>query len=187
MAVSYLPFCLECGTAQGWWAGSMTHPGCDLGIGTGGGGWMGTGQCFVSPNGRYELLLQTDGNLVLYDRSVNPMQAIWSTGTALTPISPLVAMRTLYSYDALGNLTCVEQHGDAPTGTGCSAAPSNDATSPWRVRRFTYDSLSRLLTARNPESGTITYLYDDGRRAVAEDLARAQPDRPGHAARQLLL
>ena len=29
------------------------------------------------------------------------------------------------------------------------------------MRRFTYDSLSRLLTAKNPESGTITYLYDD--------------------------
>jgi YD repeat-containing protein len=28
------------------------------------------------------------------------------------------------------------------------------------VRRFTYDSLSRLLTAHNPESGTITYNYD---------------------------
>jgi YD repeat-containing protein len=39
-------------------------------------------------------------------------------------------------------------------------APSSDATSPWRVRRFTYDSFSRLLTAKNPESGTITYTYD---------------------------
>jgi RHS repeat-associated protein len=68
--------------------------------------------------------------------------------------------KTLYAYDALGNLTCVEQHGDATTGTGCSAAPTSDATSPWRVRRFTYDSFSRLLTAKNPESGTITYAYD---------------------------
>jgi RHS repeat-associated protein len=68
---------------------------------------------------------------------------------------------TLYTYDALGNLLCVEQHGDATTGTGCSAAASNDATSPWRVRRFTYDSFSRLLTAKNPESGTITYVYDN--------------------------
>jgi RHS repeat-associated protein len=67
---------------------------------------------------------------------------------------------TLYFYDALGNLLCVEQHGNV-TGTGCSAAPSSDATSPWRVRRFTYDSLSRLLTATNPESGTITYTYDN--------------------------
>jgi RHS repeat-associated protein len=67
---------------------------------------------------------------------------------------------TLYTYDGLGNLTCVEQHGDASSGTGCSANPGSDATSPWRVRRFTYDSLSRLLTAKNPESGTISYSYD---------------------------
>jgi RHS repeat-associated protein len=71
------------------------------------------------------------------------------------------SMVTLYTYDALGNLTCVEQHGDATTGTGCSATASNDATSSWRVRRFTYDSFSRLLTAKNPESGAITYGYDN--------------------------
>ncbi|MBZ5533996.1 MAG: hypothetical protein LAO20_21405 [Acidobacteriia bacterium] len=66
---------------------------------------------------------------------------------------------TLYQYNALGNLLCVEQHGNV-AGTGCSAAPSSDTTSPWRVRRFTYDSLGRLLTTHNPESGTITYSYD---------------------------
>jgi RHS repeat-associated protein len=66
---------------------------------------------------------------------------------------------TLYQYDGLGNLLCVEQHGGV-TGTGCSALPASDASSPWRVRRFTYDSLSRLLTASNPESGTVTYSYD---------------------------
>lgn len=67
---------------------------------------------------------------------------------------------TLYQYDALGNLICVEQHGGV-SGTGCSADSSLDNSSPWRVRRFTYDSLSRLLTAKNPESGTITYFYDN--------------------------
>src|SRR4029077_4517137 len=80
-------------------------------------------------------------------------------------------LRTLYTYDALGNLTCVEQHGDAASGTGCSASPSSDAGSPWRVRRFTYDSLSRLLTANNPESGLITYSYD----ADGELLQKASP------------
>ncbi|HEV3038047.1 MAG TPA: RHS repeat-associated core domain-containing protein [Candidatus Angelobacter sp.] len=66
---------------------------------------------------------------------------------------------TLYFYDALSNLLCVEQHGNV-AGTGCSSPPSTDASSPWRVRRFTYDSLSRLLTAKNPESGLISYSYD---------------------------
>src|SRR5262249_2697355 len=63
---------------------------------------------------------------------------------------------TLYTYDTLNNLLCVEQHGNV-TGTGCGADPSLDATSPWRVRRFSYNSLSQLLTAGNPESGKITY------------------------------
>jgi RHS repeat-associated protein len=57
--------------------------------------------------------------------------------------------RTLYTYDALGNLLRVDQKGTAPS----------DSTQ-WRTRTFTYDSLSRLLTANNPESGTITYSYD---------------------------
>jgi RHS repeat-associated protein len=56
---------------------------------------------------------------------------------------------TQYQYDALGNLLRVDQKGSAPS----------DSTQ-WRTRTFTYDSLSRLLTATNPESGTITYLYD---------------------------
>jgi RHS repeat-associated protein len=56
---------------------------------------------------------------------------------------------TLYQYDALGNLLRVDQKGSAPS----------DSTQ-WRTRTFTYDSLSRLLAASNPESGTITYSYD---------------------------
>lgn len=77
---------------------------------------------------------------------------------------------TLYFYDALNNLTCVEQHGDAQ-GTGCAASADSDAPSAWRVRRFSYDSLSRLLRSSNPETNTAfdgtkyvriptTYVYD---------------------------
>ena len=66
---------------------------------------------------------------------------------------------TDYQYDALDNLTCVEQRGGV-TGTGCASPPSSDSTSPWRIRRFTYNSLSQLTSATNPESGTINYTYD---------------------------
>jgi YD repeat-containing protein len=56
---------------------------------------------------------------------------------------------TDYSYDALGNLFSVNQKG----GT-------TDSTK-WRTRTFSsYDGLSRLLTASNPENGTVTYAYD---------------------------
>lgn len=75
---------------------------------------------------------------------------------------------TLYTYDALGNLTCVEQHGSASTGTGCSSSPSNDASSPWRVRRFTYNSLSELLSSSNPESGAMSYTYDNDGNVVTK-------------------
>lgn len=47
---------------------------------------------------------------------------------------------TSYDYDVLGNLTKVTQGG--------------------QVRTFDYDSLSRLRTAMNPESGTVSYQYD---------------------------
>ena len=139
------------GTSDGQFYGNaVAHPGCDVGnSGLGQTGVLGTGSCLVSPNGRFELLMQADGNLVIYDRSVTPNAAIWSTGTAILPIDPGFAMRTLYSYDALGNLLRVDQKGTAP----------NDSTQ-WRTRTFTYDSLSRLLTANNPESGTIMYSYD---------------------------
>jgi RHS repeat-associated protein len=76
------------------------------------------------------------------------------------PLSGSLVNETQYQYDTLGNLLCVEQHGNV-SGTGCAADPSNDATSQWRVRRFTYDSLSRLLTAKNPESGTVSWTYDN--------------------------
>jgi RHS repeat-associated protein len=56
---------------------------------------------------------------------------------------------TDYQYDTLNNLLRVDQKGSA----------ASDGTQ-WRTRLFTYDSFSRLLTAYNPESGTISYAYD---------------------------
>ncbi len=56
---------------------------------------------------------------------------------------------TDYQYDALDNLTRVDQKGGDPNSAN------------WRTRTFTYNSLSQLLTASNPESGTITYAYDN--------------------------
>src|SRR6266404_1094896 len=88
-------------TSNGQFNGSqLPHPGCDVGIGTGTTGTLGSGQCFVSPNGHFELLLQSDGNMVIYDRTVTPNAALWSTDTAVSPADPGFAMRTLYTYDA---------------------------------------------------------------------------------------
>jgi YD repeat-containing protein len=53
-----------------------------------------------------------------------------------------------YLFDVLDNLTRVDQKG-------------NDANSAnWRTRTYTYNSLSQMLSASNPETGTTNYSYD---------------------------
>jgi RHS repeat-associated protein len=56
---------------------------------------------------------------------------------------------TDYQYDTLNNLIRVDQKGN-----------TTDSTQ-WRTRTFTYNSLKQLLTANNPETGTISYTYDN--------------------------
>jgi len=56
-------------------------------------------------------------------------------------------LNTAYSYDLLGNLLTTAQDGGS----------SNSSL--WRTRTFAYDSASRLLSATNPETGTISYSY----------------------------
>jgi RHS repeat-associated protein len=86
-----------------------------------------------------------------YDALERLTQVLEDPGT-----SPHLNYETDYAYDALDNLLCVGQKGTNPeTFTTCAAIPVS-----WRPRRFTYDSLSHLLTATNQESGVIGYAYD---------------------------
>ena len=62
--------------------------------------------------------------------------------------SPHLNYETDYVSDVLGNLLKVTQMGDSPADS-----------SKWRVRTFTYDAMSRLNSAANPESGSINYYY----------------------------
>ena len=62
--------------------------------------------------------------------------------------TPASTMETDYSYDVLDNLTAVAQFGGASGSSGM------------RARAFSYDSLSRLISSYNPETGTIGYTYD---------------------------
>jgi RHS repeat-associated protein len=91
-----------------------------------------------------------------------------SLSGGVNPIPPALTnpFVTQYAYDTLDNLTCVVQKGgDTSSFTNCAAAPAT-----WRPRTFTYNSLSRLLTASNPESGAITYAYDaDGNVSTKKD------------------
>jgi RHS repeat-associated protein len=67
------------------------------------------------------------------------MTGVWENPSGLN-------YETNYTYDLLNNLIAVTQNG------------SNSASA--RTRSSVYDSLSRLTSATNPESGTITYAYD---------------------------
>jgi RHS repeat-associated protein len=70
---------------------------------------------------------------------------------------------TDYSYDAFGNLLTVNQKGGSSSSVN------------WRTRTFTYDSLSHLTSAVNPESGTVSYTYDnDGNLATKTSWAQNQ-------------
>jgi len=75
-------------------------------------------------------------------------------GTSQTP-----TMETDYSYDLLDDLLSVKQWGGA----------YNCCSSTERVRTFTYDNIGRLLTALNPETGTVTYSYTPGSGYCAGD------------------
>ena len=59
---------------------------------------------------------------------------------------------TYYSYDELDNLRLVTQGA--------------------QTRTFVYDSLSRLISATNPESGTMTYAYDPNGNLIEKTDAR---------------
>ncbi len=61
-------------------------------------------------------------------------------------VSAAPTLQTAYLYDPLGNLTSATQ-------TGASGDTA-------RVRTFSYDGLSQLRSATNPETGTATYTYD---------------------------
>ncbi|MCU1284061.1 MAG: Protein sidekick-2 [Acidobacteriales bacterium] len=81
---------------------------------------------------------------------------------------------TLYTYDALGNLLCVEQHGNASSSSvTCSDPTDHQAGGNWRVRKFQYDSLGHLIESVNPESGKITYTYDDDGNLTKKTAPRA--------------
>jgi RHS repeat-associated protein len=82
---------------------------------------------------------------------------------------------TQYAYDGLGDLLTVTQKGD----------PTVTSSSQWRTRSFTHDTLGRLLTAQNPESGTISYAYDANSNLLQKTSPAANAA-PGSTATQVI-
>jgi murein DD-endopeptidase MepM/ murein hydrolase activator NlpD len=87
-----------------------------------------------SPNGIYKLVLQADGNLVLYNTATNPWQAIWYQHTY-----------TAYPYAILqtdGNFVLYKGTGGSSFQTGTSGAMS----------RFALENDGRLVLYRSDNS-----------------------------------
>jgi RHS repeat-associated protein len=63
----------------------------------------------------------------------------------LTNVAEPTGAATGYVYNGLGNLNTITQNGVSETP---------------RIRGFVYDSLSRLTSETNPESGTTSFVYD---------------------------
>ncbi len=93
--------------------------------------------------------------------ALGQLKEVWEILAASEPGSESVAFpntsiahgfKTTYNYDTLNNLTTVNQGA--------------------QQRNFTYSSLSRLLSATNPESGTFSYQYDLNGNLTQKDDAR---------------
>jgi len=68
--------------------------------------------------------------------------------------TPHLNLQTGYIYDALNNLAQVSQNGGQSSGG--------------LTRTFSYDGLSRLISATNPESGSVSYQYDANGNMIAK-------------------
>jgi RHS repeat-associated protein len=110
----------------------------------------------VNADGTSKTLVVTGNVALATDELLHQNKQVFNAFGELTsvfeadPNSGALVLETDYTRDALGNVTCIEQHGNV-SGTGCSSAPSSDANSAWRVRRFFYNSLSQLRAASIPE------------------------------------
>jgi YD repeat-containing protein len=117
----------------------------------------------TKPDGSIVLTVYT-GNCATVADEAGKQTASCADGLGRTGIvgedTAVLNYLTVYSYDALDNLLTVNQEGGS----------TNSAN--WRTRTFTYNSLSQLLTAANPESGTITYTYDSNGNVLTKKDAR---------------
>lgn len=104
-----------------------------------------------TPNLSYKSWLYSKNLVTLADEAGNKWQQTYDALGRLTQIlepngsSQTATMETDYTYDALRDLKSVTQCG--------GACPSSSA----RTRSFTYNGLAQLLTASNPETGTVCY------------------------------
>ena len=103
----------------------------------------GTAKDVCAPGGSYKQWIYNGNLTTFYDEKRNSWQRTIDSLGRLTGVLEPGGLSTSYVYDALDNLRTVTQQGR-----------TNEIP---RSRSFSYDSLSRLLTSSNPETGVVCY------------------------------
>lgn len=108
----------------------------------------GTGAAACTPGKSFQQWIYSGNQTTFKDENQNAWtRTVDGLGRLVGVVEP-GSLNTSYSYDPLGNLLCADQWGTSTAGQPCKSALK---------RSFTYDSLSRLLTSANPETGTLCY------------------------------
>lgn len=115
---------------------------------------LGRNSSTLNPNGTTQGWSYNGNSTTAIDENGNQHTTVADALGRLTKVlepngsSPGPSMETDYTYDALNDLLSVTQWGGASGSSGA------------RIRGFSYDGLSRLLSATNSETGTVNYTYD---------------------------
>lgn len=112
-----------------------------------------------SADGSSQAWTYSGATTTAFDEENNATQRTTDALGRLVEVVEPGGLTTQYSYDPLNNLLTVSQLGISGTDTP-------------RLRNFTYDSLSRLLSATNPENGATTYTYDADGNVLSKTDAR---------------
>jgi hypothetical protein len=142
---------------------------------------LGTNQSITSQNGRYSLIMQGDGNLVLYRNSDGI--ALWASNTYLSPAVQADMQSdgnlVVYSADGTaiwatdtwtegrsflylqndGNLVIYRERGGS---TWASNTVQGDPQAPWQPRQTNTRRIRETLTDRCSRDVIIVSNYDDG-------------------------
>jgi RHS repeat-associated protein len=116
-----------------------------------------------NPDGSTEQWLY-NGNAVTFTNELsNSWTDVDDAFGNTTQVTEPGGFNTTYQYNVLNDLLCADQWASGTVGSHCASTHS---------RQFSYDSISRLYSALNPESGTTSYAYDVNGNVVTKTDAR---------------
>jgi RHS repeat-associated protein len=125
----------------------------------------------------------TESGTVSAGRLTCATEALGATGILCNQGSP--SWQQFYGYDSRDNQWLIDSPGlpiptdETPRGSGWYGSNNLTTVTQSAIQRtFVYDSLKRLVRATNPESGEISYSYDDNGNLKSKIDSRTLPGPP---------